>query len=237
MRGGLRNGGFQLPETAPAVLLENPCIRISDALAPAAAEAIHLELSQGIEYEQVEIADVTRQWRAIRPVGDVYFGPMQRHPGWLTPPLADSVLTGFESDEFVGWLSEVAGEKLEFCRPVTAYRMGRGDRLCLHDDMSDPDHAVSIAYNCSADWDPQWGGGTRFGEVTDVIPLPTPPDSPIELQEWHVTNEQIFYPEFNSLLIMRLDFRFAHGVAEVTGPGSRYALVGIYARPSFSLFR
>lgn len=203
-------------------------------LTSAAAKAIYSELSEGIEYERVELSDVTRQWRAIRPTGDVYFGPMQRRQGWATPPLAESVVRAFESDDFLQWLSNVVGEELVFRRPVTAYRMDRGDRLCLHDDMSDPDHAVSIAYNCSTNWNPAWGGGTRFGEVTSVTPLPTPADSPIELQEWRITNEQIFDPQFNSLLIMRLDLKYAHGVAEITGPGSRYALVGIYARSPFT---
>ena len=159
---------------------------------------------------------------------------MQRHQGWVTPRLADSVLRAFESDDFIQWLSHVTGEEIVFRRPVTAYRMGRGDRLCLHDDMSDPDHAVSVAYNCSTDWDPAWGGGTRFGRVESVTPLPTPADSPIELHEWRVTNEEVFTPQFNSLLVMRLDLKYAHGVAEITGPGSRYALVGIYARSPFA---
>ena len=221
---------FALPEAAPGALAKTPCIRFCDVLTDDAARAVAQELAQGLEYERVELSNVTRQWRAIRPVGDVYHGPMRRQPGWATPIVVDEALAGFESADFVEWLSNVAGEALQFRRPVTAYRMARGDRLCLHDDMSDPDHAVSVAYNCTADWDQTWGGGTRFGEVTGITPLPTPADSPIELQEWHIENERSFPPQFNSMLVMSLDFRFAHGVAEVTGPGSRYALVGIYAR-------
>jgi Rps23 Pro-64 3,4-dihydroxylase Tpa1-like proline 4-hydroxylase len=60
--------------------------------------------------------------------------------------------------------------------------------------------------------------------------LDTPPDAPFALQEWHVTNEQRFVPQFNSLLVMRLDTRYAHGVQEVTGDQPRLALVGIYGR-------
>jgi 2OG-Fe(II) oxygenase superfamily len=231
---GLRSDIFQLPEATSVAFPQLPCVRIPSALTSAAAEAIHSELRSGIKYERVELADVTRQWRALRPTGDVYFGPMQRHPGWSTPPLASAALAGFDSRDFIEWLSILAGEQLTFRRPVTAYRMDRGDRLCLHDDMSDPDHAISVAYNCSTDWDPAWGGGTRFGEVTSVTPLPTPPDSPIELREWRITNEQVFSPQFNSLLVMRLDPKYAHGVTEVTGPGSRYAIVGIYARSPFA---
>ena len=117
-----------------------------------------------------------------------------------------------------------------FLRPPTAYRMDRGDRLCLHDDMSDPDHAISVAYNLSPGWRPELGGATMFGEVTAVTPLPTPADSPIDLRQWHIRDTRRFVPEFNSMLVMRLDVKYAHGVEEVLGGKPRFAIVGIYGR-------
>jgi 2-oxoglutarate-Fe(II)-dependent oxygenase superfamily protein len=227
---GRRDGGFELPVLAPAALRRTPCLRVADFFPAVVAEDLYHELLDGVEYERVELADVTRQWRARRPLGDVYFGAMRRSPAWQTPTTVDAALAWFESDAFVIWLSETVGEQLSFLRPVTAYRMERGDRLCLHDDMSDPTHAVSIAYNLSRGWRPCWGGQTRFGEVTAVTPLETPPDCPIPLQRWHVANECQFVPEYNSLLVMRLDHRYAHGVAEVTVDRPRLALVGIYGR-------
>jgi len=173
---------------------------------------------------------VTRHWRGARPVGGVYFDPMLRRPGWQSPPLATAAIDWFESVRFLSWLSRVAGEELTFLRPVTAYRMGKGDRLCLHDDMSSPEHAVSVAYNVTRDWRPEWGGATLFGDVVGTTPLPTPPDSPIDLQRWHVVNERRYSPVFNSLVVMALDTRFAHGVNEIIGDGQRFALVGIYSR-------
>jgi hypothetical protein len=221
---------FALPILAPAALLRTPCLRISGFFPHRVAEGLREELLHGLEYERVELGSITRQWRARRPLGDVYFGPILRKPSWRTPVAIQAALNRFESDSFICWLSELAGEGLDFLRPVTAYRMDRADRLCLHDDMSDPNHAVSVAYNLSAGWQPSWGGATMFGEVTAVTPLETPSDSPIELQQWHVTNEQRFVPEFNSLLVMRLDHRYAHGVEEVAADQPRLALVGIYGR-------
>jgi hypothetical protein len=222
--------GFAPSPLGPAALRRTPCIRVPDFLPREVAVDLRRELLHGLEYERVELGDITRQWRARRPLGDVYFGSMLRRPGWQTPASVVAALEWFESSAFLTWLSEVAGEDLAFLRPVTAYRMTRFDRLCLHDDMSDPDHAVSVAYNLSQEWRAEWGGATLFGEVAGVTALETPADSPIELRQWHIANEQRFVPEFNSLLVMRLDERYAHGVDEVTVDHPRLALVGIYGR-------
>ncbi|MBI1758786.1 MAG: 2OG-Fe(II) oxygenase [Actinobacteria bacterium] len=228
--GGRQKKGFSLPELASAALRQTPCLRVPSLLPIPVAEDLHDELLHGMEYERVELGDATRQWRAERPLGDVYFGAMRRKPGWRTPAAVEAVLVWFESDEFVSWLSDLAGERLGFLRPMTAYRMDTADRLGLHDDMSDPAHAVSVVYNLSAGWQPDWGGATVYGEVTGVTALATPAESPIELQRWRIGNERLFVPEFNSLLVMRLDRRYAHGVNEITGDRPRLALVGIYGR-------
>jgi 2OG-Fe(II) oxygenase superfamily len=223
-----------LPAIAPAVLRVTPCLRVERFLPGEVAGDLHLELRDGLEYERVELGSLTRQWRAARPVGDAYFGPMLRKPGWVTPPTVQAALALFASHSFVEWLSLAAGEELAFLRPVTAYRLGRGDRICLHDDMSDPDHAVSVAFNLSARWQPEAGGATIFGDVASVTPTETPWDCPIELKNWEIVNERRFIPEFNSLLLMRLSREFAHGVEEVTGDQPRFSLVGIYGRAGMS---
>jgi hypothetical protein len=219
-----------LPTVDEGWLRRRPCIRLSDFLPPAVAEAVELEVASGLVYERVELGGVTAQWRAMRPLGDVYFGPMKRRAGWVTPGVVAEALAFFESAEFVAWLSKVAGEQLRFLRPVTAYRLSRGDRICLHDDMSEPDHAVSVAYNLSRAWAPEAGGQTIFGHVKGTTPLPTPVDSPIPLRRWEITDTLRFAPQFNSLLIMRLGEEFAHGVEPVTGHRVRFSLVGIYGR-------
>lgn len=227
---GLALPMFMPPALPPAVLRGTPCLRISNFLLAETAQALFDELRDGIEYERVELGDITRQWRAARPLGDVYFGAMKRKAGWTTSAAAAAALEWLESPGFVSWLSAAAGEELVFLRPPTAYRMDRGDRLCLHDDMSDPDHAISVAYNLSPGWRPELGGATMFGEVTAVTPLPTPADSPIDLRQWHIRDTRRFVPEFNSMLVMRLDVKYAHGVEEVLGGKPRFAIVGIYGR-------
>lgn len=224
------NAAGTLPEVDAGALQRVPCLRFDDFFPAAIAEALARELAEGLLYERVELGALTAQWRASRPLGDVYFGPMQRRPGWSTPECVDGALRAFESPLFIGWLEHLAGEELEFLRPVTAYRLERGDRICLHDDMSDPAHAVSVAYNLSRDWTADDGGYTLFGEVTDVVSEETPPDSPFPLRRWEITGERVFVPAFNSLLVMRLGEQFAHGVQEVTGSRSRLSLVGIYGR-------
>ncbi|MGE0795699.1 MAG: 2OG-Fe(II) oxygenase [Acidimicrobiia bacterium] len=225
-------GEIAFPSLGCVTLDDDPFLRFANFLPDSLAGAVEEELREGIDYERVELSDVTLQWRARRPVGGVYRGPMIRRPGWSSSALAEVGMSVLDSDVFVAWLSKLADEPLTFLRPATAYRMVAGDRLCLHDDMSDPQHAVSVAYNLSAQWRPEWGGATRFGSVTGSAPLPTPADCPIKLTEWRVTDERRFAPQFNSLVVMKLDERYAHGVAEITGPAARYALVGIYGRPS-----
>ena len=219
-----------LPDVDEGTLRLHPCVRFEDLLPPVIAGAVEQEVAHGLEYERVELGEMTAQWRAARPLGDVYFGQMRRHAGWETPQSVKDVLSLFESPGFIDWLGRLAGEQLEFLRPVTAYRLERGDRICLHDDMSDPNHAVSVAYNLSRDWVAGDGGGTIFGRVTGVTPLSTPFDSPIPLQRWEIADAQRFVPAFNSLLVMRLGEEFAHGVETVTGNRSRLSLVGIYGR-------
>lgn len=219
-----------LPDLGVAGPRSTPFLRVPDFFADDVAGEIHRELRDGIQYERVELGDVTRQWRAARPVGGVYFDPMLRLPGWRSSSVATAAIDWFDSDQFISWLSGVAGEPLMFLRPVTAYRMSKGDRLCLHDDMSAPEHAVSVAYNLSPDWRPEWGGATLFGDVTGTTDLPTPADSPIGLRQWHIINERRYHPLFNSLIVMQLSTRYAHGVDEVLECNSRFALVGIYGR-------
>jgi hypothetical protein len=215
---------------APAALRAAPCVRVGEFLPPEMAAELRRELEDGIEYERVELGDMTRQWRAARPVGEGYFGSMLRRPGWHSRPAALVALEYFDSPDFVDWLSLVAGEELQFLRPVTAYKLGEGDRICLHDDMSDPSHAVSVAYGLSSGWRPEYGGATIFGDVTSVARVETPWDCPFELNRWEIAGTRRFVPGFNSLLIMRLGTQYAHGVEEVTGSLPRLSVIGIYGR-------
>lgn len=206
-------------------------IRVADFFTPEAADALATELAQGLEYERVEYGDLTCLWRGRRPVGDSYFGPLLVRSGWQTTATAAAALRVFESSWFVRWLSAVAGIELRFLRPPTPYRLSQGDRICLHDDMSDPEHAVSVACNLTGGWAQGMGGETIVGRVSGTHRAPTPANCPIELQEWRIhPGGDVLPPQFNSLLVLRLSEEYAHGVKEVRGRGCRYSITTIYGR-------
>jgi len=220
----------RIPAAEVGLLDREPCVRFDVFLPGDVAAELEAEVRRGLVYERVELGSLTSQWRARRPLGDGYFGPMLRRPGWSSPASVVAAVEMFESAAFTRWLSDLAGEEVRFLRPATAYRLDRGDRICLHDDMSDPEHAVSVAYNLSREWTASDGGQTVFGDVIGVTPVDTPADAPFPLQQWHVRDERVFVPVFNSMLVMRLGARFAHGVSEVTSERSRLSLVAIYGR-------
>jgi hypothetical protein len=206
-----------------------PYLRVRDFFRPEAAEALLVELRDGLEYERVDYSGVTRLWRAARPVGDVYFGDWVRKPGWHSSEVAVEALRVFESAWFVDWLRRVTGCPAAYLRPPTPYRLDSGDRICLHDDMSDPEHTISVAYNLTKDWAVGEGGETVVGDVKAKVPLPTPADSPIDLEEWQLSGDpDVLLPLFNSIVLLRLDTRFAHGVQPITGTRSRYSITTIY---------
>lgn len=209
-----------------------PFLRVTDFLRPEYAADLLAELRDGLEYERVDYAGMTRLWRGARPVGDAYFGDFLRRPGWRPRPRAVEALRAFESDWFVSWLSRVTGTEVAFLRPPTAYRLGPGDRICLHDDMSNPDHTVSVAYHLTPDWRPGQGGETTVGEVASVTPVETPADSPIDLQRWELhPGARTLEPVYNSILVLRLGEQYAHGVEPVTGTEPRHSITTIYGRP------
>src|ERR1700680_4357646 len=58
--------------------------RFNNFLLPEVAEALYREVRDGLFYERVDLAGITRQWRAQRELGDAYFGALQLHEGWQT---------------------------------------------------------------------------------------------------------------------------------------------------------
>lgn len=206
-------------------------VRIENFFRQDVAQSLLQFLSLGLEYERVEYGDLTRQWRGRRPVGEEYFGSLVLRGGQQPDPVALEALEVFESAWFLSWLSELVDVDVCFLRPPTPYRLDPGDRVCLHDDMSDPSHAVSVALNLTHDWRAGDGGETRVGRVTGKQPVPTPADCPIDLHEWKVApDSQLYPPVFNSILVLRLGHEFAHAVEPVRGNQSRYSVTTIYGR-------
>jgi hypothetical protein len=209
-------------------------VRVENFFRLDAAEALLRFLAHAVEYERVEYGDLTRLWRARRPLGEEYFGSLLTRDGYAPDPLATEALGVFESAWFLQWLSRLTGLEVSFLRPPTPYRLDPGDRICLHDDMSDPTHAVSVALNLTLDWRAGDGGETRVGRVTGKYSAPTPADCPIDLHWWEVASDsRLLAPVFNSILLLRLGYEFAHAVEPVRGGGSRYSVTTIYGHAIF----
>ncbi|MDP4500507.1 2OG-Fe(II) oxygenase [Nonomuraea turcica] len=230
---GPRLVGEGVDRVQPGALRDRAFLRVTDFLVPEAAEALCHELETHLEYERVEYGELTRLWRGARPVGDPYFGPLLRKPAAATNDLAYEALTVFESPWFIEWLSAVTDTEVCFLRPPTAYRLEAGDRICLHDDMTNPVHAFSVAYNLTPGWRQGQGGETRVGRVVRKRPAPTPPDCPIDLHYWEVRPDaEILTPIFNSILLIKLSTEYAHSVEPVSG-APRHSITTIYGRSAF----
>jgi hypothetical protein len=107
--------------------------------------------------------------------------------------------------------------------------MGRGDRICLHDDLSDPVHRVAIILNLSKNWRRSFGGNTIVGPVARIEDLPTPAEIPFQLKRWFLTPyRSVLTPRFNSLLVIAIEKGLAHGVSRVLVNRERLSLVSIF---------
>lgn len=204
-------------------------VKFTNFLQPDVAKAVHYELHDGLKYERVDYAGLSRQWRAERQLGDVYFGSLQTHEGWQTSEVVQACYDLFAHSWFEDLLSRLMGCPIVFLRPATPYRLEYDDRICLHDDLSDPCHHVSVVLGFTKDWRREYGGNTVIGEVTRIEDLPTPPEIPFQLRRWYLGRSRaVLMPEFNALTVMRLAPGLAHGVTPVRAHRVRLSLVSIY---------
>jgi hypothetical protein len=204
-------------------------LRFPNFLRLEVAEALYQELCYGLKYERVNIANVTRQWRGERELGDAYFGNLQTREGWHTPELVNACYELFAHPWFVDLLSRIAGSSITFLRPATPYCLKNGDRICLHDDLSDSRHRISVVLSLTKNWRREYGGNTVIGQVLRTEELPTPPHIPFQLRRWFVgRSKSILTPRFNSLLVIRLGADVAHGVTQLQVSRPRLSLVNIY---------
>jgi hypothetical protein len=192
------------------------------------AHALADVLLERLKYERVEYSDVTRLWRGERELGDAYFGSLQ----WKGEPPSEAARCEelFGSPWFTELLGDMAGAPVRLARPPSPYLLLAGDRICLHDDMSDPDHCLSVTLGLCRDWTEADGGDTVVGEVASIEDLPTPDDVPFQLRRWTLTNGGIrLRPDFNVVTVLRLSPSLAHGVNPVLTDKPRLSLVALYA--------
>lgn len=206
--------------------------RFHNFLLPEVAEVIYRELRDGLLYERVDIAGMTLQWRAQRELGDAYFGSLQMREGWQTSEVVQECYDLFAHPWFENLLSRLMGCPIIFLRPATPYRMEQGDRICFHDDLSDPSHRLSVILGFTKHWRREYGGNTVIGEVTHIEDVPTPPDIPFPLRRWHVNRARsVITPTFNSLTIIPISPNLAHAVTPIRVQKTRFTVVSIYGTP------
>lgn len=211
--------------------------RFGNFLKPEVAEAVHNELARGLRYERVDIGGITQLWRGQRELGDAYFGELLTRTSWRRSAAVQACYDLFSHPWLESVLSRLMGTPISFMRPATPYRMGDGDRICLHDDLSDPAHRVAVVLNLSKDWRRDFGGNTIVGQVSRIEDLPTPAEVPFQLRRWYLTRfRSVLTPRFNSLLVIAIEKGMAHGVTPVKVARPRLSLVSIFGHAGATAF-
>ncbi len=202
-------------------------IRVNQFLRPDFAREVGERIPEDLIFESIAYGGLTRLSRGAREVGDAYHGKLC----WRDAPSAslDACCAIFESNWLLQFLHTLTQREVQLMRPPSIYRMSYGDRICLHDDMSDPDHCLSVVLGLTPGWREGDGGETRFGRVASVRDLPTPPELPFQLREWTLQDGYVTLPPaFNTLTVMRLGQDLAHGVNPVTTNRTRLSIVALY---------
>jgi len=204
------------------------CLLLNDFFITEFATSLHNELEKSIKYQLVNLNGVTKLSRGERELGDSYFGEL------LAKPTKEIIATKallrlLESTEFLGFLSRIVEEELIFLRPGTPYLMQEGDKICIHDDMSDQIHTCAIVFNFTTNWKKSYGGNTIVGDVLREIDLETPPEVPFQLTKLYLKKGiKILTPRFNSCLIIKLKKGLGHGVSQLKTNKNRLSFVTIY---------
>ncbi|TFF34579.1 hypothetical protein [Mucilaginibacter psychrotolerans] len=209
--------------------LDNSLV-LNDFFDPGFAEAVESELRNNIIYEEVDFGGVTRLRRGERELGDAYFGELINQEGKGSVHLGE-LMKLMQSQCFVDFLSGVFGEEIIFVRPGTPYLMGKGDKICLHDDLSDETHSCAVVFNFSKGWKRAYGGNTIVGNVKREEDIYTPPEVPFQLTKKVLYNNfKMHTPKFNSCLLIKIAQGLAHGVTQIKADNERFSFVAIYSR-------
>ena len=138
----------------------------------------------------------------------------------------------FEHEEFEALISKIVGEKVFSIRPVSPYKFKKNNYLCLHDDMSHPQHAYEVVINLTKNWKKEYGGFAIGGFMKNRKIAATPDDFPFYLQELTLNKEQENYcamPVFNQLTVLKLSKDLCHGTTTViTDEEERIVIAAIF---------
>ncbi len=197
------------------------------------AESCYKDLTENILYEDHIYGDLTHIKTAKKNIGEVYKKGFKRKDVTSSHINKSNLIYDlFESDYFIEFVSEIVEEPLYSLRPVSPYKFQDGDYLCLHDDMSHPNHAYEVVLNLTKDWKKEFGGYSIGGYIKNRSIAPTPEFYPFFLEELILDESKENYsilPEFNKLTILKLSDKLCHGTTKVTTTDNiRIVLACIY---------
>jgi len=196
-------------------------LRVDGFLTPDAAEAVYEELSADDNFERLNAARSGSP--SLRS-----FGALQLREGRRAAEPIQSCFVLFTHPWFEDLISRLVGEQVRCLRPPRAYRLSRGDRLEVHDDLFDHRHRASVVLSFAKGWRRSYGGNTLVGRVARVEE--SRGSSAINCRWVLSRSNTLLTPRFNSLIIIPLRPELAHAVTTVKANLPRISIASIYGR-------
>jgi hypothetical protein len=196
-------------------------LRIDGFLTSNIAEAVYEELSADDNFERINAARSGSP--SLRS-----FGALQMREGCCASESVQSCFGLFTHPWFENLVSQLIGEQVHCRRPPRAYRLSRGDRLEVHDDLFDRRHRASVVLSFAKGWRRSYGGNTLVGRVARVEESQ---GSSATSCRWVLgTSNTLLTPRFNSLIIIPLRPDLAHAVTSVKANLQRISIASIYGK-------
>jgi hypothetical protein len=196
-------------------------LRIDGFLTPDAAEVVYEELSADDKFERID--DARNGVSSLRN-----FGALQVREGCHASEPVRSCFGLFTHPWFEDLISRLIGERVCCLRPPRAYRLSRGDRLEVHDDLFDHRHRASVVLSFAKGWHRSYGGNTLIGQAARVE---EPQVSSAGSCRWVLgASNAVLTPRFNSLIIIPLRSDLAHAVTTVKADLPRISIASIYGK-------
>jgi hypothetical protein len=196
-------------------------LRIDSFLTRDTVEAVYEELSADDKFERID--DARNGAPSLRN-----FGALQVREGCHASEPVRSCFGLFTHPWFEDLISRLVGERVCCLRPPRAYRLSRGDRLEVHDDLFDHRHRASVVLSFAKGWRRSYGGNTLIGQAAKVEePMVSSPRS----CRWVLgASNAVLTPRFNSLIIIPLRPDLAHAVTTVKADLPRISIASIYGK-------
>lgn len=213
--------------------IESFAINLPNFLNRNYAESCYNDLKDNIIFEPHIYGELTKIYTAKKEIGKTYKKGFQRDNKYSYKKYnPDDVCEMFECKNFWQIISKIVGEEVFSLRPPSPYKFKNNSYLCLHDDISHPQHAYEVVINFTKNWKREYGGLAIGGFVKKREITKTPEDFPFYLQELTLDKNQEHYctlPVFNQLTILKLSKELCHGTTTVvTDQEERIVLASIF---------